>query len=107
MPKKDLILLALDESHILKLMDRALQAVNYETAIAGDTKALSRLLQETTPALLMVGESFDGNDGLTVIEELIERFPTLPFLVYTEKASPEKSIQTGDWRLSCSAAQNR
>ena len=89
MPKKDLILLVLDESHILKLMDRALQAVNYETAIAGDTKALSRLLQETTPALLMVGESFDGNDGLTVIEELIERFPTLPFLVYTEKASPE------------------
>jgi hypothetical protein len=30
MPKKDLILLALDESHILKLMDRALQAVNYD-----------------------------------------------------------------------------
>jgi PAS domain S-box-containing protein len=89
MPKKDLILLALDESHTLKLMDRALQAVNYETAIAGDTKALSRLLQETTPALLMVGESFDGHDGLVVAEELLERFPTLPLLFYTEKAKPE------------------
>lgn len=89
MPKKDLILLALDESHILKLMDRALQAVNYETAIAGNTRALSRLLQETTPALLMVGEKFDGNDGLVVVEELLERFPTLPFLIYTEKATPE------------------
>jgi PAS domain S-box-containing protein len=89
MPKRDLILLALDESHILKLMNRALQAVNYETAIASDTKALGRLLQETTPALLMVGESFDGHDGLVVIEELIERFPTLPFLVYTENAKPE------------------
>jgi len=89
MPKKDLILLALDESHILKLMDRALKAVNYETAIAGDTKALSRLLQETTPALLMVGESFDGHDGLVVVEEILERFPTLPFLFYTEKAKPE------------------
>lgn len=89
MPKKDLILLALDESHTLKLMDRALQAVNYETAIAGDMRVLSRLLQETTPALLMVGETFDGNDGLVIIEELIERFPSLPFLVYTEKAKPE------------------
>jgi len=89
MPKKDLILLALDESNILRLMDRALQAVNYETAIAGDTKALSRLLQETTPALLMVGESFDGHDGFLLIEELLERFPTLPFLIYTEKAKPE------------------
>lgn len=89
MPKKDLILLALDGSHTLKLMDRALQAVNYETAIAADTKALSRLLQETMPALLMVGERFDGHDGLEIIAELLERFPTLPFLVYTEKATPE------------------
>ncbi len=89
MPKKELILLALDESHTLKLMDRALQAVNYDTAIAGDIKALSRLLQETTPSLLMVGERFDGNDGLTIIEELLERFPTLPFLAYTEKVKPE------------------
>lgn len=89
MPKKDLILLALDESHTLKLMDRALQAVNYDTAIASDINALSRLLQETTPSLLMVGETFDGKDGLLVAEELIERFPTLPFLVYTEKARPE------------------
>lgn len=89
MPKKDLILLALDESHTLKLMDRALQAVNYETAIAGNTKALSRLLQETTPALLMIGEKFDGHDGMAIVEELLERFPTLPFLVYSEKATPE------------------
>lgn len=89
MPKRDLILLALDESQTLKLMDRALQAVNYETAIAGDTKALSHLLQETTPALIMVGENFDRKDGLVIVEELLERFPTLPFLIYTEKAKPE------------------
>lgn len=89
MPKKDLILLALDESHTLGLMDRALQAVNYETAIAANMKILGRLLQETTPALLMVGETFNGNDGLVIVEELLERFPTLPFLIYTEKASPE------------------
>ena len=89
MPKKDLILLALDESHVLKLMERALRAVNYETAIASDTTSLSRILQESTPALLMVGEKFDGHDGLDIVEELLERFPTLPFLIYTEKAKPE------------------
>lgn len=89
MPKQDLILLALDESHALKLMERALRAVNYETIIAGDTKSLSRLLQDSTPALLMVGESFDGHDGLDIVEELLERFPTLPFLIYTENAKPD------------------
>ena len=89
MPKQDLILLALEESHTLKLMERALLAVNYQTAVASDTKSLSRLLQESTPALLMVGENFDGHDGLKIVEELLERFPTLPFLIYTEKANPE------------------
>lgn len=89
MPKKDLILLALDQSHTLNLMERALRAVNYEIAVAGDTKTLSRILQDATPALLLVGEQFDGHAGLDIVEELLERFPTLPFLVYTEKVKPE------------------
>jgi two-component system NtrC family sensor kinase len=38
---------------------------------------------------LLVGEKFDGHEGLSIVEELLERFPTLPFLVYTEKAKPE------------------
>ena len=61
MPKSDLILLALDDSPALDLMTRALH-VKYETAIAKDTKSLSVLLQETNPALLLLGERFDGHD---------------------------------------------
>ena len=88
MPKSDLILLALDESPILNLMERALR-VKYQTAIAKDSKTLGNLLQETTPALLLVGEKFNGHEGLKVAEELLERFPTLPILVYAEKPAPE------------------
>jgi len=89
MPKPDLILLALEESPILNLMDRALRAINYETAVAKDTKALARILQASNPALLLIGEKFDGFEGLKIARELHERFPTLPFLIYTEKAQPE------------------
>lgn len=99
MPKSDLILLALDDSPILKLMDRALR-VKYETAIAKDTKTLSMLLQETNPALLMLGETFDNHDGIKVAKELLERFPTLPFLIYTEKVKPE--LVKGIFRLGLS-----
>lgn len=93
MPKSDLILLALEASTTSKLMERALLA-KYETAIASDIKSLNHLLQETTPALLLVGEIFDGQDGIKIAEEVLERFPTLPFLIYTDKAKPEliKSI---------------
>ena len=89
MSKPDLILIALDESNVLKLMERVLRAVRYETAVAVDTKALGRLMQEVSPALLLIGEKFDGHKGVDIASELLERFPTLPFLIYTEKAQPE------------------
>ncbi len=94
MAKPDLILLALEESPILNLMDRALRAIDYETAIAKDTKALALVLQATTPALLLIGEKYDGIGGLKIAKEMHERFPTLPFLIYTEKVQPDliKSI---------------
>jgi PAS domain S-box-containing protein len=93
MPRLDLVLIALEASTTSKLMERALR-VKYETAVASDIQSLNRLLQEVTPALLLVGERFDGQDGLRIAEEVLDRFPTLPFLIYTEKARPEliKSI---------------
>lgn len=93
MPKTDLILLALEVSATSKLMERVLR-VKYETASANDLKSLNRLLMESTPALLLVGEHFDGQEGIRIAEEVLERFPTLPFLIYTDKAKPEliKSI---------------
>lgn len=89
MPKPDLILLALEEASILNLMDRVLRAVKYETAIARDLDSLGKILQESTPSLLLIGEKFDGRDALRIAKELQERFPTLPFLFYTEKLKPE------------------
>jgi PAS domain S-box-containing protein len=100
MPKPDLILLALEESSILYLMDRVLRAVQYETAIARDVQALGKIMKEATPSLLLIGERFDGHEGLRIAKELQERFPTLPFLLYTEKLKPE--LIRGLFKLSLS-----
>jgi PAS domain S-box-containing protein len=100
MPKPDLILLALDDSAVVRLMDSALHAVKYETAIARDTQSLARILQEATPSMLLVGEKFSGHDGLKISKELLERFPTLPILIYTQKASDE--LIKGIFRLGLS-----
>jgi len=96
MPKSDLILLALDDSPVLKLMERALSA-HYATAVAKGTQSLGMLLQGTTPALVLVGETFDGHAGLKIAEELLQRFPTMPFLLYTEDPKPE--LVKGIFRL--------
>jgi PAS domain S-box-containing protein len=89
MPKPDLILLALEEASILNLMDRVLRAVKYETAVARDIPSLGKILKESAPSLLLISETFHGHAGLRVAQELQERFPTLPILIYTEKISPE------------------
>ena len=87
MPKRDLILLALDDDIVLQLMQRALKAVSYETAIASDRAAMDRIVQETIPALVLLGERFDGLPGVKVAREILERFPTMPILIYAERES--------------------
>ena len=87
MPKRDLILLALDDDTISQLMQRALQSVSYETASASDRTSLNKIIQETVPALIMLEEQFDGLSGVKVAREILERFPTMPILIYTERES--------------------
>ena len=87
MPKRDLILLALDDATVLQLMQRALHAVSYETAIASDRAALDKIVQETIPALALIGDEFDGLPGVRVGREILERFPTMPILIYAKRES--------------------
>ena len=87
MPKRDLILLALDDDTIQQLMQRALRSVSYETAVASDRTLLNKIIQETVPALIMLGEQFDGLSGVKVAREILERFPTMPILIYAEQES--------------------
>ncbi|HVN15158.1 MAG TPA: ATP-binding protein [Anaerolineales bacterium] len=85
MAKADLILLALDESPILQLMARALMAASYEIAIVHDKEGLNKALQESSPALVLVGETFATQSGLQLAEGMLDRFPTLPILLYAER----------------------
>jgi len=85
MTQRDLILLALDDSQSLRLMERALQAVDYEVAIAHDSKGLEKILDESSPALLLIAEHFSSKNGIEIAETARERFPTLPILLFAEK----------------------
>jgi len=89
MPKRDLILLALEDDTILQLMQRALNAASYETAIASDRGALDKLILETVPALALIGEQFDNITGVMCARDILERFPTIPILIYAEKESTD------------------
>lgn len=87
MPKRDLVLLALENATIMQLMQRALSAASYQTAAASDRIGLNKILQETVPALIMIEEQFDDLPGVKIAREILERFPTIPILIYAEKES--------------------
>ncbi len=98
MPKSDLVLLALDDEQILQLFDRALAAVSYQVAIARDRAALDKSLQESSPALVIISQNFDGANELEIAAGMLERFPTLPVLLLLLNDSPEvvkKAIHIG------------
>jgi PAS domain S-box-containing protein len=98
MPKSDLVLLALDDEQILQLFDRALTAVSYHVAIARDRIALEKALQESSPALVIISQGFNGADELEIAVKLLERFPSLPVLILLLHDSPEvikKAIHVG------------
>lgn len=85
MAKQDLILLALNPSPILDLMEHTLSAAGFGVGIVHNRSELDRALQETVPALFIVGEKFVDMDGFSISTEILERFPTLPIILYADK----------------------
>ena len=85
MADRELLLLALDDSPVLSLMERALRAVDYDVAVVHDREGLEKALDESSPGLLLMGETFAGADGIALAETQLERFPTLPILIFAEK----------------------
>lgn len=84
MAKHDLILLVLNPSQILDLMQRALHAAGFDVAAVHDVPAMNNSVHEIVPALIIIGEKVGDQDGLSIAAEILERFPTLPIILYTD-----------------------
>ncbi len=110
MEKYDLILLAIDNEQILQLFQRALAVGSFTTAVAHDRVSLDKALQESTPALIIISQHFGMGDELTLSLSLLERFPTLPILLFFNAGfigrSEESLVHRGQ-RLSFCASSDR
>ena len=98
MEKPELILLAIDDIQILQLFERALAAASFKTAIARNRAALDSALQEFSPGLVIINQFFSQNDELAIASSILERFPTLPILLFLGQPSPDtlkKAIHIG------------
>ena len=98
MPKANLILLAVEHSPTLELLNKALRAGGYDVAVAKNPEALDKALQETTPSLLLITEKLGNKSGLDLAKAILERFPTLPIVLYATSHDPTMvldAVRTG------------
>lgn len=93
MPKSDLVLVALSNDQLQRLFERALVSASYKVALASERVTLDRILHESIPDLVIIGEDFDGADGMSLAGEILERFPTMPVLFFATQATPEQLKQ--------------
>ena len=85
----ELILLALDASPTLALLSRAFQAVGYKTIFAYDKAGIEKVMQESNPAVVLLGASLQEEKGTDLIEELLLLYPTLPIVFLATENSPQ------------------
>lgn len=98
MPQMELILLAMEESPTLGLLERALRAGGYAVAIARDPATLDKVLLETAPALILITETLGGKRGIDLAAQILERFPTMPVIFFAGSDNPalvKQSLKLG------------
>lgn len=93
MSKPDLILLAMESSPTLDLLERALRSAGYDLAAAKNPTGLDKALQETIPNLVVISEKLGDKNGLDLAKSMLERFPTLPIIFYATSHDPKQVLQ--------------
>ncbi|GAB4550312.1 MAG: response regulator [Anaerolineales bacterium] len=88
MPPMDLILLAMEETPTLGLLERALRAGGYAVAVAKDPQALEKVLFETIPTLVVITETLGSKKGMDLAGKVLERFPTMPVIFFANSDNP-------------------
>ena len=85
----ELILLALDESPTLQLISRAFHAVGYKTIVTHNKSGVRKMLEESHPSIVLLGEKLKKDKGVEIIEELLLHYPTLPIVFLATENSPD------------------
>jgi len=91
--KKENILLVDDDIHILELIQRHLQSLNYHTYKAISVKEAIEILKDKNIDLLITDLKMPGVDGLELVKYVSEHYPEIPKLVVTGYPSVDGALE--------------
>lgn len=87
------ILLVDDDVHILELLQRHLQSLNYHTYKAISVKEAIEILKDKSINLLITDLKMPGVDGLELVRYVSEHYPGIPKLVVTGYPSVDGALE--------------
>ncbi|MCG8183711.1 sigma-54-dependent transcriptional regulator [Tenacibaculum piscium] len=93
MLEQENILIVDDDIHILELIQRHLQSLNYHTYKAISVKEALQILKDEAIDLLITDLQMPGVDGLELLKYASEHFPKIPKLVVTGFPSIDGALE--------------
>lgn len=93
MADPDLILLALEDPQIIKLFKSSIETGPFRVSITTEGHLLEKELQVSSPSAVIISEDFSGFQGLRLAGSLIDRFPTLPVILFIASANSNLCLE--------------
>jgi len=82
-----LVLVVDDEANIRRMLRRLLESEGYRVREAADGNAAVSSLEELEPDVVLLDLMLPGRDGLSVLEEIGARWPVLPVVMMSGRAT--------------------
>lgn len=80
------LLLVDDDRALLKGLERSLEAIGYQVSTCNDGGKVLSELETCLPDLVILDIMLPGQDGLTVLREIRQRWPDLPVIMLTARS---------------------
>lgn len=90
---KPLVLIADDDSEILRVLKIGLQSKGYEVATAQDGRAALLVIEQHNPALVFLDIEMPKVTGIEVLKHIRKEHPTLPVVIMTAYGTIARAVE--------------
>lgn len=86
---KDQVFIIISDPQANYLLERVLRSAGYAVSAARDKAAAEKLMESSSPSLVVISEKLSDGNGLDLAKNLIRRFPALPVLLFVSQDTPD------------------
>jgi two-component system nitrogen regulation response regulator GlnG len=83
-----------DDKSIRWVLEKALEQANIPCRVFESAEPIMGLLEKETPAAIMTDIRMPGIDGLTLLSQINEAYPTLPVIIMTAHSDLDSAVSS-------------